>query len=618
MSTNSKPSIVWHFFEKYKEHGRKKSKCRLCNHTANYHKNTTYLKDHLKRRHPLQLTLTENEVKPRENYEPPRVVPSSSNDEVPVPPPLVPLAKKQKQVQYNVASQTEVDCHSLDRALLRMIVVDYQPLTIVENIGFIEFVKRLQPNYDLSSKKKLSQKILAAEYQTVFRKVSDRLCTVSDLSITTDLWTASSNKCYLTITGHFIYEFKLNSYVLGTEETGDNHTASNISEAINNIMAKYPGSLNKISTVITNNRSYIEEAVTDYLKKSHDPCIAIILNSFVQESITNCDGLNAVLTKCRALHNLLKYSNVASYKVRETQKQMEYPMLKFKKDISNTWNSILFMLQRISEVKIPLCTELSSLSSHENLEPADWEIIDDIIQLLKPVHKTTEELSREDYPALSRTIPLIGGLQYVLVNKFPTTEVGLCLKSCLIEAISRILCGLEESKSAALRTLLDPRFKKSGFGVAENAETAQTWLIEMLANEIGTESGHTKEVHIQQSEVIIQSKNDENDLWHLFDQKVLSKMSATTPNSLASLQVKQYLELPLINRKEDPLNFWRNYDHTFNSLSRLALKYLSIPATSVPAERIFSKEGLLATRRRNRLSPKKLNEIIFLNKNIDD
>lgn len=50
--------------------------------------------------------------------------------------------------------------------------------------------------------------------------------------------------------------------------------------------------------------------------------------------------------------------------------------------------------------------------------------------------------------------------------------------------------------------------------------------------------------------------------------------------------------------------------------SVLAKKYLAIPASSVPAERVFSLAGHLVNKKRARLNPSNIDNIIFMNKNM--
>lgn len=80
--------------------------------------------------------------------------------------------------------------------------------------------------------------------------------------------------------------------------------------------------------------------------------------------------------------------------------------------------------------------------------------------------------------------------------------------------------------------------------------------------------------------------------------------------------IRQYLELPHLQRGKKCLDFWKQHKYNFPKLYILQLKYLCIPATSVPSERVFLKAGLLTNKRRNRLSPKNLDYIIFLNSNL--
>lgn len=53
----------------------------------------------------------------------------------------------------------------------------------------------------------------------------------------------------------------------------------------------------------------------------------------------------------------------------------------------------------------------------------------------------------------------------------------------------------------------------------------------------------------------------------------------------------QYSEEKVIPRDKDVLVWWRDHEQTFPVLSKLAVRYLGITATSVPSERVFSKTG---------------------------
>ena len=50
----------------------------------------------------------------------------------------------------------------------------------------------------------------------------------------------------------------------------------------------------------------------------------------------------------------------------------------------------------------------------------------------------------------------------------------------------------------------------------------------------------------------------------------------------------------------------------YNSLCRLARKYLSIQATSTPAERVMSEMGIVLEKKRQSMSAELFNEIMFL------
>jgi len=52
-------------------------------------------------------------------------------------------------------------------------------------------------------------------------------------------------------------------------------------------------------------------------------------------------------------------------------------------------------------------------------------------------------------------------------------------------------------------------------------------------------------------------------------------------------------------------------------LSQVAAKYLAIPATSVPCERVFSIAGHIVTEKQACLLPQDVNMLVFLAENLD-
>jgi hypothetical protein len=74
----------------------------------------------------------------------------------------------------------------------------------------------------------------------------------------------------------------------------------------------------------------------------------------------------------------------------------------------------------------------------------------------------------------------------------------------------------------------------------------------------------------------------------------------------------------VIGMDDDPLIWWSSHEISFPNLSLAAEYFLSIPATSVPCERIFSKAGLIYDKSRKLLSSNNLDKriILTMNKNL--
>lgn len=77
-----------------------------------------------------------------------------------------------------------------------------------------------------------------------------------------------------------------------------------------------------------------------------------------------------------------------------------------------------------------------------------------------------------------------------------------------------------------------------------------------------------------------------------------------------------YLKEPNEPQHSSSLIYWKKYRTACPILSSLALKYLSSPSSTAASERLFSQAGNILTESRNRLSPDRLDMLLFLNRNL--
>ena len=164
---------------------------------------------------------------------------------------------------------------------------------------------------------------------------------------------------------------------------------------------------------------------------------------------------------------------------------------------------------------------------------------------------------------------------------------------------------IEDSSLLTKATLFDPRFKKMHFSLL--AITSN--VLRSVANEMNKVRG-TAEAEPHQNFTADDTEND--DLWSYHDLKAASQVvERDEPGGLPS-ELRHYLSQPTVPRTKNPLEFWEEVKFTYPSLYPLVRKYLSVLATSVPSERLFSKAGIIETERRNRLNPERLSRLVFL------
>ena len=189
---------------------------------------------------------------------------------------------------------------------------------------------------------------------------------------------------------------------------------------------------------------------------------------------------------------------------------------------------------------------------------------------------------------------------------------GNTLASQLAENIKHRFPAREQNTTLAASTFLDVRFKHVVFADNGNVEKIRSKLINDM------QKLHREQVVappvVTTSEPAVATATP--GLWQEFDIRVRASQGNRTVGTDSNVQMRRYLEEKVIFRNEDPLVWWQQNEGSLPLLSQLAKKYLGTVASSVPSERLFSKAGDLISPKRNRLKPKNVNMLLFLNANL--
>ncbi|KAK1900970.1 Zinc finger BED domain containing protein 4 [Dissostichus eleginoides] len=255
---------------------------------------------------------------------------------------------------------------------------------------------------------------------------------------------------------------------------------------------------------------------------------------------------------------------------------------------SHTVEFNYYMLQRVIEIKEPLVSTLALINPLlPALTPEEWDITKEVCDILKPFEEVTVEMSSESFVTGSKAILMARGLQRIVAHRQRNPSIHEPVKGMvnfLAADLEKRFGQVERVRVLAETTLLGPRFKKHAFVNERNAE---------------------------------ETVKSVPQFWADFEERVTTlRPGIQNPITEAMLEIKGFLAEPLIPRKADPLEWWRVRALVYHNVCTIMKTRLCIVATSVPSERVFSKTGQIITDRRNRLSPSKMRELVFLNANL--
>ncbi|GFS04734.1 zinc finger BED domain-containing protein 4 [Elysia marginata] len=238
----------------------------------------------------------------------------------------------------------------------------------------------------------------------------------------------------------------------------------------------------------------------------------------------------------------------------------------------------------------------------------ELEVLRKAMATLEPSYKGTVELSSEHHTTVAKIIPLVEILKQIKSCDDSPLAVGLH------QQLKERFKTNDTRPHLAIATALDPHYKRDRFPDTDASDSAVKMLKEEASALKLPQCSMAQEEKDAEEETVATPAKKPSLLWGIFDKKVKEKQHVTSNiMTVTDLEVRRHFETVSTSRDAYPLDYWRDHCASLLRFSIIARDVLSIPATSVPSERLFSKAGELISARRSSLKTKNADMILFLN-----
>eukprot|EP00795_Rhopilema_esculentum_P002842 gene2842-1076_t len=365
---------------------------------------------------------------------------------------LTPMERKLKEMQsvqstlqgsfaakriWDITDQRSL---AISKKIMKMMVSDNQPFSIVVDQGFIELIAHLEPHYLIPSRKYFTQDALP--------KLYSETCGLAQSPMS-----------------HWLDEdFNYKSAMLNARHFPGRHTGGLIESNFNIMLGEWSIDHSRIQMLVRDGASNIAlGARLSELDSIH--CFINRLQLCIESSILSQRSVSDMCAKARKIVTHFHHSSQActTFKNIQIENGSKQPLL-LVQDVKMRWNSTFLMLQRLSILKATVQlyagdNEIPILTANE------WQLMDKVLRLLQPFFEITKKVSGEQ-SILSAVIPDVAALDRYL-TKYTTKDSGVhTLKEELRQELKRRFFSPNEqeldvtySKPYVVSTLLDPRFK---------------------------------------------------------------------------------------------------------------------------------------------------------------
>ncbi|ETE68899.1 putative histone-lysine N-methyltransferase PRDM7, partial [Ophiophagus hannah] len=502
----------------------------------------------------------------------------------------------------------------MTQAVAHFIVLDLMPVEVVEGEGFGQMLAVLSPNYKSPGAATLTHTVLKDMYSQVKGKILELVLALPQCSLSLDIWCHSSTLTYLTLTVHYVDDcFEPQARVLSSRPIPENPSTKTLMESLTEATKEWGVHKSTLYTMGGIGPAFQQAAAA--LGWTALPCIGQVLRA----------AMEAVLSQPMAQSALENLRHLASWTLtgagRDEKLWFQEPLLqahlsRFLRDGSR-WHSVYPILQDLLEYS----KSLSGLGPDGEaiLCPQDWAALKDTVQVLKPMAIATSTFTKHPFSSLSLVKPVLTSLLYKhLVACEWDSALALEAKAAAQKELNHHFSRPEVNQALNLACTLDPRFH--GLDFLSHTDRVET--LRLLKTEVS---------HLAEASAFLTSslpdvssssppsklpKKDAGiefllgDLCSMRGGPAISSAHQQAEQEIASFQMSKASTLT-----QDPLQWWKIHHTEYPLLAQAARKLLGVPATSVPANWLFSSTGNAIHTKRQALTPEHVDMLLFLHGN---
>ncbi|CAM4549683.1 unnamed protein product [Leuciscus chuanchicus] len=465
------------------------------------------------------------------------------------------------------------------------------PIQTIERDGFRHVVHTLDSRYELPGRNFFSQKCLPELYTEVRDRVMNEIRHLEAYSATTDLWSSRTTEPYISLTIHFIDDdWKLRSRCLQTAFFPEDHTGAIIALGLKDALSAWGLDEARLVCMTTDSGANMVRAL-EINKWTRLACFGHRLHNAIERSVQHDARVARATGMCKKVVSTFSYSWKKKNALTSAQRELNLPPHKLITESPTRWGSRFKMMERVLEQEKAITQVLAADQKSRHLLPTwqDIDVLEAITKALKPLQDFTDALSGEEYVSVSYVKPVLHLLNTNIL-KPEEDKAGLCedIKKRVLDYLNEKYKDPATDELLNMATFLDPRFKTTYMSPEKLEEVRSRVATETKALEekTATDASSTEDQSERETSTV-QLKKPKHSLGSFF-----KKCSSAPPKQQGiDMELDGYLLMVTADSDSDPLEWWRLQCSHFPRISRLAKKYLCIPATSSPSERAFSTGG---------------------------